>query len=371
MIPVNRPLITEEDIAAVSDSLRHTLISGDTPPIRLLEEKLSEFLGVENTVMVSSGTTALDLSVHALDLTSGDEVVAPTFTIISTVSQALRQGLRVKLVDADARTWSMDADQTVAAINDQTKLVIPVHIYGLACDLDPIIAAARKVGAFVLEDAAEALGVSYNGNQAGSIGDAGIFSFYANKVITGGEGGAISSSNKEFIEKVRYIRNLCFRPEERFVHTDLGWNARLNGLSATLINSQLQRISLTLKRKSELAARYREALAGLPEVALIPESTEYSTNANWVFPILLTEDSPFNAAELQEKLRDSGVDTRRFFCPIHLQPLVKNYDIAAIGDFPVSENLWRNGLYLPCGVGTLDSEVDQVVEALLSAIKSS
>lgn len=371
MIPVNRPLITEEDIAAVSNSLRDTLISGETPPVRLLEEKLSEFLGVENTVMVSSGTTAIDLSVHALDLASGDEVVAPTFTIISTVSQALRQGLKVKLVDADARTWSMDADQTVSAINDQTKLVIPVHIYGLACDLDPIITAARRVGAFVLEDAAEALGVSYKGNQAGSIGDAGVFSFYANKVITGGEGGAISSSNKEFVEKVRYTRNLCFKPEERFVHTDLGWNARLNGLSATLINSQLQRISLILKRKNELAARYRDALAGLPEVALIPESTEYSTNANWVFPILLTEASPFNAAELQEKLRASGVDTRRFFCPIHLQPLVRRFNIAAIGDYPVSENLWRNGLYLPCGVGTLDSEVEQVVEALLSAIKGA
>jgi perosamine synthetase len=370
MIPVNRPLINEEDIAAVSNSLRDTFISGDTPPVRLLEEKLSEFLGVENTVMVSSGTTALDLSVSALDLASGDEAVAPTFTIISTVSQALRQGLKVKLVDADATTWSMDAEQTVSAISEQTKLVIPVHIYGLACDLDSIVNAAKKVGAFVLEDAAEALGVSYKGAQAGSIGDAGVFSFYANKVITGGEGGAITSSNKEFVEKVRYIRNLCFKPEERFVHSDLGWNARLNGLSAVLINSQLQRIDLILKRKSELAGQYRVALAGLPEITLIPERTEYSSNANWVFPILLTDASPLNAAELQEKLRASGVDTRRFFCPIHLQPLVRDYDFAANGDFPISENLWRNGLYLPCGVGTLDSEVEQVVEALLSAIKN-
>jgi len=364
MIPVNRPLISEEDINAVTEALKNTWISGDTPPIITLENTLKEILGVSDVIAVSSGTTAIDLTVEALDIQPGDECVVPSFTIMSSISNLLRHGAKLTVVDSDPVTWSINADLAAEAITSKTRLVVPVHIYGLPVDMDPILKRVAGTQTFVLEDAAEALGVEYKGKQCGTIGNAGTFSFYANKIVTGGEGGAVATNDVVFAERVRYFRNLCFNPKQRFVHEDLGWNARLSGLPATLASSQLKRLDLLVEKKVSIAQSYFSGLAGHPWLDFHPPATVFSKNTYWVFGVVLKQDAPFDAEELQRELRTLGVDTRRFFCPVHLQPLAKKYPIKTFGNMSVSEMLWHRGIYLPSGLGNTAEEFDAVIEAM-------
>lgn len=370
MIPVNRPVVSEADILAVTEALKNTWISGETPPIANLEEALKEILGVSDVVAVNTGTAAIDLSIEALDIQVGDECVVPTFTIISSVSNLLRHGAKLTVVDSDPVTWSINATIAAEAISKKTKLVLPVHIYGLPVDMDPIMEKVKDSQTFVLEDAAEALGVDYKGQHCGAIGDAGVFSFYANKVVTGGEGGAVATNNKHFAERLRYFRNLCFNPKQRFVHEDLGWNSRLAGLPASLIVSQLKRLDRLIEQKISLAEKYLSGLEGHPWLEFHPSATSFSKNTYWVFGVVLNDASPFNAEELQQKLRTVGVDTRRFFCPMHLQPLAKKYSVSMFGDMTVAERIWERGIYLPSGLGNTPDEIDRVIEAMWVMVKS-
>ena len=363
MIPVNRPLIDSSDLESVTRALSDTFISGETPPVSEMEAALSKATGTSQSIAVSTGTTAIDLVIEALNITPGDHCVVPNFTIISTVSNLLRKGADIEFIDADPETWSMDASAAAAAIRTDTKLVLPVHIYGLPVDMDPIIAAANGTDAFILEDAAEALGVKYKGNPCGSLGHAAIFSFYANKIVTGGEGGAITTSDENLALNLRSLRNLAFT-DERFVHENLGWNARISGLSAALINSQLKRLDSLILKKQLIAKKYLEGLSGHPWLTFMPDKTPYSENAFWVFPILLNSDSPFNAKDMQSKLKSLGVDTRRFFCPMSLQPVVSNYLKVTAGHHPVSTGLWDRGVYLPSGLGTTNDEIETVTSVL-------
>jgi perosamine synthetase len=364
MIPVNRPLITEEDLVAVSEDLRLTWISGESPTVKKMEQRLADVVGVKYVSAISNGTAALDIAIECLDLQEGDECIVPTFTIISTVSNLIRKKVKLKLVDSDSLTWSMNAQETVQAMTSRTKLVLPVHIYGLPVDMLPILKKNESTQAFILEDSAEALGVLYGDRPCGSLGDASIFSFYANKIVTGGEGGAIASNNEDFIKRVNYYKNLCFDPSERFVHRDLGWNSRINGLGASLIHSQLARLEHLIELKRDIGKRYSEGLMGHPWLSFMPESTEYSKNAYWVFPILLNESSPYDAAQMQVKLKGFGVESRRFFMPIHLQPISSDFDFEKTSEMKVSEHIWKRGLYIPSGLGNTGSEVDEVISTL-------
>ena len=363
MIPVNRPLIDSTDIDAVTLALTQTYISGETPPVAEMEAALSLATGASESIAVSTGTTAIDLIIEALDIKPGDHCIVPNFTIISSVSNLFRKGATVELIDADPVTWSMDANAAAAAMKPSTKMVLPVHIYGLPVDMDPILSKANQTGSFVLEDSAEALGVMYKGKPCGSIGDAAVFSFYANKIVTGGEGGAITTSDEGLAKKLRSLRNLA-HSKERFVHERLGWNARISGLSAALISSQLKRLDKLILRKHDIANLYLEGLKGHPWLTFMPKEMPYSTNAYWVFPILLNSSSPYNAEALQIKLKSLGVESRRFFCPIHLQPLRADFELVFASNNSVSENLWRFGLYLPSGLGNTRQEIEQVIETL-------
>jgi len=199
------------------------------------------------------------------------------------------------------------------------------------------------------------------------LGFASVFSFYANKLVTGGEGGAITTNDDQLAIKLRKYRSLAHE-QERFVHSDLGWNYRISGLSASLIASQLTQIETLKSRKLEISRLYNSGLAGHPWISFAPENTEYAKNLYWVYPIMLNPSSPFDAKSLQVKLRELGVETRRFFCPMHLQPLVKKYDFEPFSesDFPVANNLWTNGLYLPSGLGNTNEEIYHVIEKLWS-----
>lgn len=364
MIPVNRPRIEPEDISAVSKALEDGWVSGEGPIVERLESSIADTIGADHCVAVSSGTSALDVVMSALEVCKDDEVIAPATTIISTVSEAAKRGAQIKVVDVDPDTWCMSLPQTLQEMNSRTKVIVPVHLFGLAVDLDPIIHKAEECDIFVLEDAAEALGLDYKGAPCGSLGNAGIFSFYANKIVTGGEGGAIVTNSRDWASRFRSFRNLCFDPNERFVHHELGTNARMGSMTAALVNSQLQRLHTLVDKKRAIGNRYLEGLSGHPWLQLPLRETSTSQNVFWVFGFKLHSDSPSNAPTLAAELRKHGVDTRRFFFPLHLQPAL--IELGAVDDRPrpVSEDLWQNGLYLPSGLGNTWKEIDQSIEAL-------
>ena len=369
MIPVNRPLILNEDITAVVASLSQTYISGDTSVIQSTENAISSAIGVNETILVNSGTTAIDLVIEFLEIQPEDEIVVPTFTIISTVSSILRRGGKLKLVDSDPATWCLDATKTAEMFSERTKAVIPVHIYGLNADMDPIITAAQRHDILILEDAAEAFGSEYKGRKCGSLGDASVFSFYANKVVTGGEGGAICTNNQSLAKFSRSARNLNHQPGLRFVHNSLGYNYRMPSLSASLINSQISRLPELVDAKKNLGRQYLGYLKGHPWLEFAPERNENSENSYWVFGVLLNDECPYNADQLQTLLLELGIETRRFFCPIHLQPIFKKLNPEYSEKFPVAERLWERGIYLPSGLGNTTNEIEQVCKALWDLTK--
>ena len=368
MIPVNRPVINASDVNAVVNALNDTFISGETPLTAELESLLCEIVRTDYAVAVSNGTVALDLLIEALDIKKGDHCIVPNFTIISTISNLLRKGAQIELIDADPVTWSLNSAAAVAAMRSSTRLILPVHIYGLPVDLDPILTEARKYETFVVEDSAEALGVNYKDKPCGSFGHASTFSFYANKIVTGGEGGAITTNNLDLTKKLKKMRNLN-HSSERFVHENLGWNSRIHGLSAALIISQLKRLENLKFKKREIALKYLQGLEGHPWITFMPEEVSYSKNLYWVFPILLNSESTLDAPELQSKLLELGIETRRFFCPMNLQPVVKNAKVNFNSSYSVSENLWNNGIYLPSGLGITADEIEYCVKAIWDLVK--
>lgn len=368
MIPVNRPLITQSEIDAVTDCLKRSLISGDTEVIRNTEEALADSANTRFASLTNSGTSSIDMLIEALDVKQGDVCVMPTFTIISTATQLHRKGAILKLVDVDLETWCLDTFDSIDAITEEVRYFFPVHTYGMAVDVPSIKSQILDRNCLIIEDAAEALGLTVRGQKCGNLGDAGIFSFYANKIITSGEGGAVVTNNEIIDKKVKYFRNLCFVPEERFVHYDLGWNCRMSSLQAAMISSQLPRLEQLLVLKRTIAHRYIDNLRGHPWIKFQKVKTDWSENCFWVVGILLNEDCPYNAKEISKLLLEKGIQTRRFFCPLHLQPYFKENLLTSKRRFPNAETLWDRGIYLPSGLGTTFKEIDFVCEILWSLL---
>jgi perosamine synthetase len=369
MIPVSRPEVTDADIEAVTQALRETQISGEASPVKQLEQSLADYLGVQHAMAVSNGTCALDISFEAMGLGTGSKVIVPNFTIISSVSNLLRRGVEITTIDSDSETWSMNADETEAAITEDIDAVLAVHIYGLPVDMQKFQGKAQKLEIPVIEDSAESLGLEYFGKKCGTFGEVSTYSFFANKIVTGGEGGAITTNNEKLASEIKSLRNLYHSNEERFVHHKIGWNARMHALSAALANSQLERIDLLRNKKRQTANKYLDGLRNHPWFTFQPPSTSYAENDYWVFGILLNSDAPYSVPEFRELLKGKGVDTRRFFCPLSLQPLASQYGIKSFNSSSISEELWKRGVYLPSGNGITELEIEKVIDVLWNCVK--
>ena len=239
MIPVNEPLFNRNEKKYLNQCIDEAWVSSEGPFVRKFEEDFSSYLGLRHGIAVSSGTAALEAAVAAAGISEGDEVILPTFTIISCAIAVIRLGAKPVLVDAEPETWNIDTGQIESKITEKTKAIMPVHTYGHPVDMDPVMELAKKYQLRVIEDAAESHGAEYKGQKTGSIGDIGCFSFYANKIISCGEGGMVVTNDEEITERARAYRNLCFLPEKRFYHTELGYNFRLTNLKAAVALAQL------------------------------------------------------------------------------------------------------------------------------------
>ena len=368
MIPVSRPCVTDADVDAVADILRQGFVSGDAPIVAEFEKAFAAAVHREHGVAVSNGSVALDLALHALNLEAGDEVIIPSFTIASCLFAVLRTKATPVFIDVDPLTWNLSAATLHAAITPRTRALLAVHIYGLPIDMDPVVALCDKHQVVIIEDAAESHTVTYNGKLCGSFGLASTFSFYANKAITTGEGGMIVTDDANFAQRLRGLRNLAFLPAPgpRFVHEEIGWNARLSALQAALGKSQLQRMNEVTAEKRRIGLAYHNALADHPLIQMQPTETSYSRNMYWVVGLILSE--PLDARQVAKLLRDRGVDTRPFFYPLHKQPMLSKYSLDAQPSLPVTERLGSQGLYLPSFVGITDDEVSFCAQQLIAAL---
>lgn len=359
MIPVNEPFIGDRELEYVTECLRTGWISSEGRFIGEFEKRWADYCGMRYGVAVSNGTVALQAAIACLDLKQDDEVVMPTFTIISCAQAVTyNSGLPV-LVDVDPRTWCMDAGQVKAKITSRTRAIMPVHIYGHPVDMDPVLELAKKYNLIVIEDAAEAHGAEYKGHKCGSMGDMGCFSFYANKIITTGEGGMVLTNNKDYAERLRSLRNLCFNKERRFYHTELGFNFRLTNIQAAIGLGQLERIDELITRKRWIGETYTEKLRDIPGLQL-PVEESWAKNVYWMYGIVLDESTDMDANEFANRLRSRGVDTRPFFLGMHEQPVFLNQGLFNGESYPVAERIARQGLYLPSGLTLTEDQIERV-----------
>lgn len=371
-VPVNTPVFDGNEKKYLMECIDTGWISSAGAYIEKFEAGMAEFVGQKYGVAVSNGTTALETAVLALNLPKGSEVILPDFTIISCVGAIVKAGLIPVPVDCTPDTWNMDVSKVEGKITDKTRAIMVVHIYGLPVDMEPIWELAKKYDLKIIEDAAEAHGLTYKGKQCGGLGDISIFSFFPNKHITSGEGGMVMTSNDAYYERAKAVRNLFFDSERRYVHEEFGSNFRMTNIQAAIGLAQLEKIGKTVVRKREIGGYYQEALSGIGDIQLPVPRTFYAENIYWVFGIVL-KDPDRKADDLMKKLSEKGIGTRHFFYPIHKQPaLIKEgcckNEYLEDGQFKNANNICEHGFYIPSGLGLKLEDQKYVVECLKSIL---
>lgn len=319
MIPAYEPLLGKEEMENLVLAIKSGWISSRGAFITEFEEKFADYCGRSYGVSTSSGTAALHLALKALGIKQGNEIIMPALTFISTANAATYCGAKPVFVDSHPDYWCIDPEKIEIEISPKTRAILPVHLYGHPCDMDPIIDLAEDHGLYIIEDAAEAHGAEYKGKKIGSFGDISCFSFYGNKILTTGEGGMCLTDDKELYEKMRILRDHGMNPNKRYWHDVVGFNYRMTNLQAAVGVAQLNRLDEIIRKKRQIAFWYEQSLAG-DTIGLHPEMP-WAKCVYWMYSILV--DDRVDRDELMEKLKESGVDTRPFFYPMTLMPPYK------------------------------------------------
>ncbi len=363
MIQVFEPIIEEDEIAAVVDALRKGEISGSFGQyIPNFEQAFADYCGVKYGIAVTSGSTALHVAVAAAGIGEGDEVLVSASTNIATALAVIHNNAIPVPVDSEALTWNLNLDLIESLITPKTKAIIPVHLYGHPVDMDRLMQIAKKHNLIVIEDAAEAHGATCRGKVVGGFGDMACFSFYANKIITTGEGGMILTDNKEYADKLKLLRNLAFT-QPRFWHEVAGYNFRMTGYQAAMGLVQVGKLDKILEDKIKMAHLYNTHLQDIKGIQT-PYTMEWAKNVYWMYGIVVKPEFGVSRDELVQKLRQAGIDTRTFFCPMNIQPCLQERKGFRQISCPVAENIWENGLYLPSSTNLTEKEISFISEEI-------
>lgn len=363
MIPVFIPAIGEEEIEEVTAALRRGEISGTFgQSIPEFEERFAELCGSRHGIATSSGTSALQLAVTALDLDPGDEVLVSASTNIATALAPFRAGAVPVPVDSERATWNLDLDRIEELVTPKTKAIVPVHLYGIPVDMTRLMDLADRLGLAVVEDAAEAHLARWKGRAAGSFGKMGCFSFYANKVLTTGEGGMVVTDDDALAARLRSLRNLAFG-KPRFLHEEAGYNYRMTGYQAAMGVAQCRKAHEIVERKRHVAALYHQLLGEVPGIVL-PRPPEDAFCVYWMVALVVDEALGVSRGELMQKLRERSIDSRTFFCPMNQQPFLRAQPGFRDVPCPVADEIWERGLYLPSSPSLSDDEVRHIVDAI-------
>ena len=368
-IPVNEPLLNGNEKKYLCECIDTGWISSEGPFVKEFEQKMSATVGRKYGIAVSNGTAALEVACQALGIGEGDEVIMPTFTIISCAMAVTKLGAVPVLVDSDIHDWNMNVDEIEKKITSKTKAIMIVHIYGLPVQVDKVLALANKYNLKVIEDAAEMHGQTYHGKPCGSFGDISTFSFYPNKHITTGEGGMVVTDDEELAERCRSLRNLCFRKDIRYVHDEISDNYRFTNLQAAVGLAQLERLEEFVEKKRDMGRYYTEKLQGVKGLQLPIAKTSYADNIYWVYGLVLSEDVKIDNHEIQKLLANEGIGTRTFFWCMHEQPVYRNMDLFANEQYKNAEYLARKGFYIPSGLALTKEQMDRVVDGVTKVMK--
>jgi perosamine synthetase len=366
MIPVFEPELNEQDAQAVAQAVRNGEVSGSFgTSISEFETRFAAYVGSKYGVAVSSGTTALELAVAVAGVGPGDEVLVSACTNIATALAPFRCGAVPVPVDSERNTWNLDLNLIERLITDRTRAIIPVHLLGHPVDMDALLTLADKHRLLVIEDCAESHGATVRGRMTGTFGQLSCFSFYANKLITTGEGGMVLTDNAAYAERARSLRNLAFQ-QPRFFHEHAGYNFRMTGMQAALGLSQLTRIDGFIDAKRRVASLYNRYLSDVPGITR-PVEHAWAKNVYWMYGITVNADFPLSRDGLIAHLRSNGVDSRTFFCSMSEQPFLQAQPGYRAVTCPVANELWRTGLYLPSSCNLTEQAVRHIANVVRSA----
>ena len=359
MIPVAAPLMGEKELEYITDCVRSGWVSSLGQYVKRFEQEFAAYCGAGYGLATHSGTVALHLTLVALGIGPGDEVIVPSLTFVATANAVTYTGATPVFVDSEESTWNIDPQAVAQAISRRTRAIIAVHLYGHPADMDPLRALADEHSLILIEDAAEAHGARYHGRRAGSLGDVAVFSFYGNKIITTGEGGMIVADDPDLIERCHFLGNQAKTQENPYWHTEIGYNYRMTNMQAALGVAQLERIEEFIAVRARNAGHYTRRLSEAPGLAL-PPCAEWAENVYWMYTVLVEESYGLERDALMVCLRQRGIDSRPVFYPLHRLPM---YDQGR--HLPVAEDIGRRGINLPSGSALTPAQVDTVCDALI------
>ena len=360
-IPVNEPLILKQDIVNIKKTLEEGWVSAEGPNVKIFENKFSKFIGHKYAVTVANGTAALEIAVQSLNLPKSSEVIIPNFTIFSNAIACLKNNLKIKPIDCSKFDWNMNLQLILKNITSKTKLIIATHIYNYPLEIDNLKKICKKKKILLLEDAAEVFGQKYKKKMCGSFGDLSTYSFYANKQITTGEGGMITTNSKKLYEKIKNLKNLSFGKKNRFNHEDISSNNRMSNIQATLGLSQLNRIKNIVKKRQSIGKKYFKYLSKNSNIFVPEPEKKFVKNIYWVVGVLITNTNlNIDAQYVMRKLKSMGVGTRPFFWPMHKQKMLNNYKFYSSNNFTNSEYINKYGFYLPSSLTLKNSEIKYI-----------
>ncbi|OGQ06093.1 MAG: aminotransferase DegT [Deltaproteobacteria bacterium RIFCSPLOWO2_01_44_7] len=358
---VCEPTLRGNEKRYVLECLEKNWISSHGEFVLKFEEAFAKTVNAKYGIACSSGTAAVHMALAALHLEPGDEVILPAFTMIATVNPIMFVGAKPVLVDSEPNSWNMNVDEVAKKITKRTKVILPVHIYGHPVDMDPILDLAKKHKLHVLEDAAEAHGALYKGKIVGKLGSMGAFSFFANKIITSGEGGMVVTDDPEVADYTRGFRNYAFSKDIHFWHRFIGYNYRMTNLQAAIGLAQLEQLDQFVEDRRKNAMLYTEYLKKIPGIATPPEGPDVKS-VFWMYGILVDKPYPLTRDQLRQHLAKHGIETRSFFIPIHWQ---KPFQEMFRGErYPVAEDLCARGFYLPSSSSLTKEQIEFVCDVV-------
>lgn len=368
-IAVNEPLLNGNEKKYLCRCIDTGWISSEGPFVIQFENKMSATVKRKHGIAVTNGTAALEVAMQAIGIGKDDEVIMPTFTIISCAMAVTKLGGRPVFVDSDINTWNMNVDEIERKITSRTKAILVVHLYGLPVEMEKVLELADKYSLKIIEDAAEMHGQTYKGKPCGSFGDISTFSFYPNKHITTGEGGMIVTDDDTLAERCKVLRNLCFRKDIRYVHDELSDNYRFTNLQAAVGLAQLERLEEFVERKRQMGRFYTENLSEVKGIRLPIPKTGYADNIYWVYGILLEKEIKCTNHEITKLFATEGIGTRSFFWCMHEQPVYKRNGMFEGETYTNAEYLARKGFYIPSGLALTREQMETVVNVVKKVLK--
>lgn len=368
-IPVCEPMLAGNELKYVTEAVSTGWISSSGKYVTEFEKQFAEYCGCKYGIAVCNGTIALHLALIGLGIGKGDEVIVPTFTMIASAFAVCYTGAKPVFVDADKDTWNIDVKKIEEKITSKTKAIMPVHIFGKMCDMDAVHALAKKYNLYVLEDAAEAHGASYHGVKAGASSDIAAFSFFANKNITTGEGGMVVTNNKEFYDRARYFKNVCFPLDgpRNYQHEDIGYNYRMSNVVAAIGLAQVEKADDYKGMRIRNHQLYKKYLSGVPGILFQSEPYKDCVDVCWMNTIVInSKEYGHTKDELIAYLKENEIDTRLLFTGMHKQKALQDFGCDCSGDYPVCEWLTENGFYLPSASSLTEDQIKKICDLIIS-----